>query len=297
MSSTGRRTTVTLVHTLVLAILSCGLAFGQSFTASVLGRAEDATGAVVPRASVTITDTDRGTSQTTLADDAGRFSITALPPGRYVLTVEAPGFKKFSSGTFTLTVQQQATVDARLEVGELSETVEVAASAAMVNTTIANLGQVIDNLTIVSLPNLGRNPMAFTYLTPGVVGSGGRPGDSNTNFVANGSRNSTSDVLLDGVTVVTVEQNSGVTDLKYSPAVDAVQEFKVQTNFFSAEFGQTGGAVVNMVTKSGTNNFDGTAYYFLRHSSLNANNWFSNRAGQTLPYSAVINSGACSAVR
>ena len=207
---------------------------------------------------MTITDADRGTSQTTLADEAGRFAITALPPGQYVLTVEAAGFKKFSSGTFTLTVQQQATVDARLEVGEVSETVEVTASAALVNTTIANLGQVIDNKTIVSLPNLGRNPMAFTYLTPGVVGSGGRPGDSNTNFVANGSRNSTSDVLLDGVTVVTVEQNSGVTDLKYSPAVDAVQEFKVQTNFFSAEFGQTGGAVVNMVTKSGTNNFDGT---------------------------------------
>ena len=154
----------------------------------------------------------------------------------------------------------------------------------MVNTTIANLGQVIDNETIVSLPNIGRNPMAFTYLTPGVVGSGGRPGDANTNFVANGSRNSTSDVLLDGVTVVTVEQNSGVTDLKYSPAVDAVQEFKVQTNFFSAEFGQTGGAVVNMVTKSGTNSFDGTAYYFLRHSALNANDWFSNRAGREKPY-------------
>jgi hypothetical protein len=134
-----------------------------------------------------------------------------------VLTVEAPGFKKFSSGTFTLTVQQQATINSRLEVGELSETLEVSAAAAMVNTTIANLGQVIDNLTIVSLPNLGRNPMAFTYLTPGVVGSGRRPGDSNTNFVANGSRNSTSDVLLDGVTVVTVEQNSGITDLKYSP--------------------------------------------------------------------------------
>ena len=91
-----------------------------------------------------------------------------------MLTVEAAGFKKFSSGKFTLTVQQQATVDARLEVGELSETVEVSGSAALVNTTIANLGQVIDNETIVSLPNLGRNPMAFTYLTPGVVGSGGR---------------------------------------------------------------------------------------------------------------------------
>ena len=201
-----------------------------------------------------------------------------------MLTVESNGFKKFSSGRITLTVQQQATVDATLELGQMSETVEVSAAAAMVNTTIANLGQVIDNETIVSLPNIGRNPMSFTYLTPGVVGSGGRAGDNNTNFVANGSRNSTSDVLLDGVTVVTVEQNSGVTDLKYSPAVDAVQEFKVQTNFFSAEFGQTGGAVVNMIMKSGTNNFDGTAYYFLRNSALNSNDWFTARAGREKPY-------------
>ncbi len=284
MSSTLGRVSVTLLQSLTLVVLAGSLAFGQSFTASIRGTAKDPTGASVPRASVSITDADRGTSQTTQADEEGRFTITALPPGQYVLTVEAAGFKKFSSARFTLAVQQQATFEARLEVGEVSETVEVTSSAALVNTTIANLGQVIDNQTLVSLPNLGRNPMAFTYLTPGVVGSGGRPGDNNTNFVANGSRNSTSDVLLDGVTVVTVEQNSGVTDLKYSPAVDAVQEFKVQTNFFSAEFGQTGGAVVNMVIKSGTNNFDGTAYYFLRNSSLNANNWFTNRAGRERPY-------------
>jgi hypothetical protein len=284
MSSTVRRTLATLVRSLALVFLSCSLASGQSFTASVRGTVKDASGDLVPRASVTITNTDRGTSQTTLADEVGRFTITALPPGQYVMTVEAVGFKRFSSGSFTLGVQQQATVDARLQLGQVSETVEVTGSASLVNTTIANLGQVIDNQTIVSLPNLGRNPMAFTYLTPGVVGSGGRPGDSNTNFVANGSRNSTSDVLLDGVTVVTVEQNSGVTDLKYSPAVDAVQEFKVQTNFFSAEFGQTGGAVVNMVTKSGTNNFNGTGYYFARNSKLNANNWFTNRAGREKPY-------------
>src|SRR5687767_5495611 len=284
MSPSSRRASVTLLHSLTLVLLFCSLTFGQSFTATVRGTVKDPSGASVPLASVTITDADRGTSQTTMADDEGRFAISALPPGQYELTVEASGFKKFSSGKFTLTVQQQATVDARLDLGALNETVEVSASAAQVNTTIANLGQVINNETLVSLPHIGRNPTSFTYLTPGVVGSGGRPGDSNTNFVANGSRNSTSDVLLDGVTVVTVEQNSGVTDLKYSPAVDAVQEFKVQTNFFSAEFGQTGGAVVNMVTKSGTNRFDGTAYYFLRHSSLNANDWFSNRAGRTLPY-------------
>ena len=284
MSSTTRRAAVTLLHSLAFAILSCSVAFGQSFTASVRGTAKDPSGSSIPGASVSITDAERGTTQVTVADLEGRFAITTLPPGQYVLTVEAPGFKKFSSGKLSLAVQQQATVEVRLEVGDLSETLEVSGSAALVNTTIANLGQVIDNQTIVSLPNLGRNPMAFTYLTPGVVGSGGRPGDSNTNFVANGSRNSTSDVLLDGVTVVTVEQNSGVTDLKYSPAVDAVQEFKVQTNFFSAEFGQTGGAVVNMVMKSGTNNFNGTGYYFARNSALNANSWFTNRASREKPY-------------
>jgi hypothetical protein len=283
--SPARRMLVAVLRSLALILLSANLAFAQSFTATVRGTAKDPSGSAVPGASVTITDADRGTSKTTVSDSDGRFVIPALQPGEYVLTVEVEGFKKFSSGKFTLTVQQQATVDARLDLGAMTESVEVSAAAARVNTTIANLGQIIDNKTIVSLPNLGRNPMAFTYLTPGVVGSGGRAGDSNTNFVANGSRNSTSDVLVDGVTVVTVEQNSGVTDLKYSPAVDAVQEFKVQTNFFSAEFGQTGGAVVNMVTKSGTNRFDGTGYYFLRHSALNANNWFSNRAKQTLPYS------------
>jgi hypothetical protein len=283
--SSNRPAFVTPVHGVVLTLLlSCGVAFGQSFTASVRGTATDPSGSAIPRASVVITDAERGTSQTTQSDEAGRFVITSLPPGQYVLTVEAAGFQKFKSEKFDLAVQQQATVNALLEIGGLSEAVEVRSSTALVNTTIANLGQVIDNRSIVSLPNLGRTPMAFTYLTPGVVGSGGRPGDSNTNFVANGSRNSTSDVLLDGVTVVTVEQNSGITDLKFAPTVDAVQEFKMQTNFFSAEFGQTGGAVVNMVTKSGTNDFHGTGYSFLRHSALNANNWFSNKAGREKPY-------------
>src|SRR5262245_44090911 len=163
MSVTARRASLTLLHSLTLGLLFCSLAFGQSFTASVRGTAKDSTGGLIPLASVTITDTERGTSQTTLADEAGRFTITALQPGQYVLTVESNGFKRFSSGRFTLTVQQQATVDATLELGELSETVEVTAAAALVNTTIANLGQVVDNETIVSLPNIGRNPMSFTY--------------------------------------------------------------------------------------------------------------------------------------
>lgn len=258
-------------------------AYAQSFTASVRGTITDDTGAAVPAAKVVVTDADRGTIFRGEADGSGRYTVTALPPGNYILTIEASGFKKFSSGKFTVAVQQQATVDARLQVGDVNTTIEVEGSASLLNTTISNLGQVIDNQTILKLPNLARNSMSLTYLTPGVVGSGGRRGDSNTNFVANGSRNSTSDVLVDGVTVTTVEQNSGISDLKFSPSIDVVQEFKIQTNFFSAEFGQTGGAVVNMVTRSGTNDFHGTGYYFLRDAALNANDWFSNRAGRALP--------------
>jgi len=255
----------------------------QSFTASVRGTVNDASSASVATAKVVITDAERGTTFTSNSDETGHYVINALPPGKYVLTVEAPGFKRFSSGNFTLAVQQQATVNATLEIGDMKSTVEVQGSAALVNTTIANLGQVIENRYILQLPNLARNSISLAYLTPGVVGSGGRRGDNNTNFVANGSRNSTSDVLVDGVTVTTVEQNSGITDLKFSPSVDAVQEFKMQTNFFSAEYGQTGGAVVNMVTRSGTNGFHGTGYYFMRDEMLNANDWFSNRAGRAIP--------------
>ena len=257
--------------------------FAQSFTGSVNGIVTDDTGAVVRGANVLVTDRDRGTAFRGVADGSGRFVVTALLPGNYVLTVEAPGFKKFSSGGFSVAVQEQRSINAKLQVGDVSTTVEIEGSAALVNTTISNLGQVIDNKYILQLPNLARNSMSLAYLTPGVVGSGGRRGDSNTNFSANGSRNSTSDVLLDGATVTTVEQNSGVTDLKFSPSVDAVQEFKMQTNFFSAEYGQTGGAVVNMVTRSGTNGFHGTGYYFMRDAALNANDWFSNRAGRAIP--------------
>lgn len=268
----------------VLCVAVAPTVWAQSFTASVRGVVSDQSSAAVPGARVIVTNIDRNTTQVAVADDSGRYAITALQPGNYNLSVEAQGFKRFASGTFTLVVQQQATIDAQMQIGDIASTVEVTAAAALVNTTIANLGQVVENKYIVSLPNIGRNPMGLAYLTPGVVGSGGRRGDNSTNFVANGSRNSTSDVLLDGVTVTTVEQNSGITDLKFSPSVDAVQEFKMQTNFFSAEYGQTGGAVVNMVTKSGTNNFHGVGYYFLRHSDLNANDWFSNRANRAIPF-------------
>jgi hypothetical protein len=267
-----------------IAMFCASPGVSQSFTAAIRGVVTDPSGGAIANAKVIVTEADRNVSRTFITDEAGRYVAPNLAPGFYTLTVEAPGFSRHVQSRFELLVQQLATLDVQLQVGDLATTVEVSGEAPLLNTTMANLGQVIENKYILALPNIARNPLTLTYMTPGVVGSGGRRGDANTNFVANGARNSTSDIMLDGVSVTTVEQNSGVTDLKYSPSVDAVQEFKIQTSFFSAEYGQTGGAVVNMITKSGTNEFHGTAFYFLRHSDMNSNNWFANRAGRPLPF-------------
>src|SRR5262249_42745133 len=196
----------------------------------------------------------------------------------------APGFKKHTQPPFELEVQQQATINLQLSVGEVTTIVEVAGTAPLLNTTIATLGQVIENRFILSAPIVSRNPLALVMLAPGITPSNiSAGGVSNTNFVANGTRNSSADVLLDGVNITGIEQNGGVTDVKYTPSVDVIQEFKIQTNFFNAEFGNTGGAIINMVSKSGTNELHGAIYDFYRNSALNANSWFSNRAGQSLP--------------
>ena len=138
-------------------------------------------------------------------------------------------------------MQQQATIDVQWGWA-VATNVEVNAAAPLLNTTSATLGQVVENKFILSLPLAGRSPVALVALTPGVTPSNLNPGgQGNTNFMANGTRNSTADVLLDGISVANIEQNSGITNLEYQPSVDAVQEFKVQTNFFSAEFGNTGG--------------------------------------------------------
>jgi hypothetical protein len=256
----------------------------QSYTASIRGVVSDASQAPLPGAKVTVTDADRNTSQTATSDSAGRYVVTSLPPGHYRLAVEASGFKKYEHSVFELQVQQQATIDAQLGLGVVATSVDVNATAPLLNTTSSTLGQVVDNKFILSLPLAGRSPLALVQLTPGVTPSNLNPGgQSNTNFTANGTRNSTADVLLDGISVANIEQNSGITNLEYQPSVDAVQEFKVQTNFFSAEFGNTGGSVINMITKSGTNSVHGDVYEFHRNSALNANNWFSNRAGRAIP--------------
>jgi len=187
------------LHLLCVAVTVVSLAWSQSsYTAAVRGVITDNSGAAVPRAKVIFTEADRNFPHTAVADDAGRYALTALPPGKYALTVEATGFKKYAETNIPLTVQQQATFDVALQVGELSTTVEVQGQAPLLNTTISTLGQVIENRYMLALPNIGRNSMSVLNLTAGVVGANGSINPTNTNFVANGARNSTSDVLVDG---------------------------------------------------------------------------------------------------
>ena len=195
--------------------------------------------------------------------ELGRYNFTALPPGRYTLSFEATGFQKAGVPAFTLDVQQQATVDMEMQVGQMSTAIEVQSTVTLLNTTAATNGQVVGNRTIQTAPLQSRNPMALVMLTAGVVLVESEAGGADSvNFVASGNRNSTSEVVLDGAAISGVEQNSSITDLKYTPSVDVIEEFKIQTNFFSAEFGNTGGAIVNMVSKSGTNEVHGVGYEF-----------------------------------
>ena len=262
------------------------LAWSQSsYTAAVRGTVTDSSGGAVPGAKVVLTEVDRNIPHSGTADEAGRYFFTALPPGNYALAAEAQGFKKYTLTNIVLAVQQQATFDVVLQVGEITTAVEITSQAPLLNTTIATLGQVVENKYMMSLPNVGRNSLYYLSLTPGVVGTNSQTNTpTNTNFTANGARNSTSDVLVDGAIVNTTEQNTGATDLKYTPSPDSVQEFKIQVNFFGAEYAESGGAVVNLITKSGTNQFHGTAYYYRRDSVMNANSWSNNRSGAKKTY-------------
>ncbi|HZS50248.1 MAG TPA: TonB-dependent receptor [Bryobacterales bacterium] len=273
------------IWSLLVWILFPCLAWSQSYTASVRGTVTDAAQAAVPSASVVVTEVNRNLPHSTKTDVAGRYILPALPPGTYSLSVEAPGFQKYMRpATFQLEVQQEATINVQLSLATVSTSIEVEGTAPLLNTASATLGQVVENRFMATAPLVNRTALSLVLLTPGVVPSDNSPGGTaNTNFIANGNRNRTSQAMLDGTNVSGIEQNGGWTDIEYSPSVDAIQEFKVQTNFFNAEFGETGGAIVNIITKSGTNDPHGSLYEFTRNSGLNANNWFSNRAGLPIP--------------
>jgi hypothetical protein len=258
----------------------------QTTTGSIVGTVTDKTGAVVPGAAVTVTNTDTGGANKTLTDSSGNYVVTTLPVGHYSVAVEATGFKKSVSAGITLNLQDRIGVNVVLELGQITETVEVQGAAPALQTDTSYLGQVVDSQKIVDLPLNGRFFTRLAVLTAGTLPTAPGARDERTGgFSANGVRPYQNNYLLDGIDNNSLSQDlTNESSFVYGPSPDAIEEFRVQTNSMSAEFGRSGGAVMNVAIKSGTNRFHGSAFEFLRNSTLDAKNFFDPPTGPTPPF-------------
>ncbi len=261
---------------LLLALTACS-AFAQQATGTITGYVTDSQDAAVPAAKVEVLNADTGAVFRTTTNDQGVYSAPGLAVGRYEVRAERQGFKRAARTGITLQVNQTAQINITLQVGQLAETVEVRAEASLVDSNSATVGTVIDNRQVQALPLNGRGALALTLLTPGVISNAGPTqsgfGDRGVNISAisiNGSPSSMNAQMLDGNNNIL----SYVGEVGVPPAVDAVEEFKVQSGPMSAEFGFTAGGAVNLVTKSGTNQIHGTLYEFFRNDKLDARNAF-----------------------
>src|SRR5580704_1477011 len=267
---------------IAMLVLLTPLVHAQVYSGSLTGVVTDPSGAAVPKATAVLTDEEKGFTTTAKTDNEGRFVLRNLAPGRYSLAVSAPGMRAHTQSGITLNVGQNAEADVRFELAATTETVSVEATAQLLQTQDASTGQLINQKFINDLPLTSRNVFNLAQLSPGVTQAPGGSFGLNagaTNFISNGGRNSTADIVMDGVSQTNQENNGGITTALYSPPVDAVQEFKVEQNTYSADVGFGGNTVINVVTKSGTNDFHGSAYEFLQNSALNGNNWFNNQNG------------------
>jgi hypothetical protein len=266
---------------LVGALFVCPSLLGaQSYTGAIAGSVTDSSGAVVPGASVTITNqqTDRRDSLVTGPD--GRYTSLPLPPGEYRVDVGLQGFRRAARTNVVVQIGSAVVVDLRLEIGEMTDEVEVTASAPLLETTSGTVGKVVDNRRILELPLNTRNVYSLIFLTPGVAGSIGNNYNS-MSYTVNGARPTMMDTVIDGVTASFPTVN-GFTGISVFPSVDAIQEFKVLGANYPAEYGRSLGSVLNVVYKSGTNKFHGSAYEFFRDSAFDSNNYFAKRAGAPL---------------
>jgi hypothetical protein len=267
-----------------MRVLSCSLAalfaactlHAQVATGTIAGVVEDSSGALVPAATVTALHLATGDARSATANERGEFNLPYVRIGEYSVSAEAPGFKRKTLSGIVLRVDLTVNLRVSLDVGAVTETVEVTGAAPLIESATSSLGQVIENRKIRELPLNGRNPFALGLLAGNTVPIAGM--GTNMPFASGGGRFAHNDVLLDGVDNNTVHNNGSIgrNGIAYTPSVDAVEEFKVKTNNFSAEFGRAAGAIVSANIKSGTNQFRGSAWEFIRNEQFDANNFFSN---------------------
>jgi Carboxypeptidase regulatory-like domain len=247
----------------------------QSTTANISGIVTDGSGAAVPGAIITATNVLTSFTRSTTTDDTGAYLLTNLPIGQYSVMAEKDGFRKYTQTGITLTVEQNARVDVALSVGSVTESVNVSAQVADVDTRSAVIGEVVDRTRIQELPLNGRNAMELAKVVPGIISVSAPPVVTNARsgpaIVAAGGRDTSNEFRFDGISHKNLTQNTALN----LPSPDALQEFRVQTSNFSSEYGRYSGAVVVAVTRSGTNDFHGSAWEYLRNKALNARNFFS----------------------
>ncbi|HTM51647.1 MAG TPA: carboxypeptidase regulatory-like domain-containing protein [Bryobacteraceae bacterium] len=274
---------------LLLLLLPCSV-FAQAVSGTIYGVVRDPSEAAVAGAAVTVRNVNTNYIRSAQTTSDGDYRFPSLPLGSYRLTVEHPGFGAFTQEGITLQVDQQARVDVTLKVGAVSEKVVVSAEAALVNTTNAETSEVVERQRVEQLPLNGRNFVQLIQLTAGT--NAGSAGDQQNNlvinhfrgsafFTANGMRSWYNNYILDGVNNNESAWNSG--GIIMLPVIDAIQEFKVATGNFSSEFGRAVGGVVNVQTRSGTNDYHGNLFEFFRNSSLDANDFFNNASGKPRP--------------
>lgn len=275
-----------------LIALSAILLNAQSFQGSLRGRVTDPDGAAIPVAKVRAIDVATGISRATVTSTEGEYSFAALTPATYKVIVEAPGFRRLERAGVVVSTQSAVTVDLKMEIGQVTEQVNVTAEAVLLEASNASTGQVINRQLYEDLPNMGRNPFILSRLTQTVVWNGNpkwtrmqdQSGSSQISIAGGpvGANNYT----LDGISI-TDSTNRAV----IIPVQEAVEEMKVQANTYDAEMGRTGGGVFNTTLRSGTNQLRGSAFGYLRSTDWLANNFFANRAGQARPDQPYYNYG------
>ncbi len=279
----GRSVSRVVLALTFAALCVSSTALAQVDTGTVQGTVRDSTGAVVPGAAVTLINVDMGVTFQTKTNEVGNYQFPSVRIGSYSVVAEAPGFAPGTREGISLSIQQRYVADFSLKPSNLAETVNVTAEAMQLQTQEASLGATIQAQAINDLPLNGRNYTFLAQLSPGVVQSvqDGRGFASSGSFSANGQDSFSNNYLLDGV-----DNNSNVSDFMngttyvYRPSVDALQEFRVQTSSYSAEFGRAGGAILNASIKSGSERFHGSVFEFHRNAIFDANNFFNEFQGQ-----------------
>ena len=262
-----------LLYLPAVLLMVCTSALAQTSTGRVVGTVQDQAGAIVAGAAITATNEETGVTYTTASTDSGKYTFEALPPGFYTIQVEAANFKKFSSSRNVVTANDTATINASLDVGNISETVQVVGTYERVQTSQSgNIGTIINERTLADLPIAGRNPLALIASQPGVYSGS----NSTANTHVFGSRDRAFNITLDGIDANETSAGTATfSPIRTNP--DSLREYRVITSNPSAEFGRNSGAQVALVTKSGTNEFHGTLFWYHRNRVFNANEWELNR--------------------